>query len=207
MVLYDKWKRKAIFNQLTLGFCHASLTLSSKNFLSSIYTRFKRVHIFLKRVWGELIWRKTHKLQERPFHMAAQLQTVCWSFPLQKSITSPWKSQKKNTISPRLLPRRNFHFKSYLWGRKLHKLRAEIFQTTSLTNSHLQSYPTPKARWTYANRTMTLTFDWSISHQSNHEYWMTRRKDWTGYVPKSKWLLQFEFYRASQVLGETSIRN
>jgi len=46
VVLYDKWKRKAIFNQLTLGYCLASLTLSSTNFLSSIYTRFMSVNVF-----------------------------------------------------------------------------------------------------------------------------------------------------------------
>lgn len=46
VVWYDKWKRNAIFNQLTLGFCFASITLSSKTFLSSKYTHFRRVHVF-----------------------------------------------------------------------------------------------------------------------------------------------------------------
>ena len=76
--------------------------------------------------------------------MAAPLQTVCWSIPPQKGFNSSWKSHKKNTISPRLLPRRNFHFKSYLWGRKLHNFQAGIIQTTSPYQVTLESRTTPQ---------------------------------------------------------------
>lgn len=37
------------------------------------------------------------------------------------------KINKRNKISPTLLPRRNFHFTSYLWGRKHRKFLAENF--------------------------------------------------------------------------------
>lgn len=67
-----------------------------------------------------------------------------------------------------MLPHRNFHFKSYLWGRKQRKFQAGIFQTTWLTNSDLDSYPTPKGRWTHQSQTMKLCSDWSTSYQSNN---------------------------------------
>lgn len=45
----------------------------------------------------------------------------------------------------------------------------EFSKQHGLPNFNLDSYPTPKGRWTYKSQTMLLPFDWSVAHQSNQE--------------------------------------